>query len=336
MIVPVRNGEVWIDRKLRTVAELDYPHELIEFILILDGSQDRTEEIARAAKTPYRLLLVRVPPGGKSAALSAGIQKASGEILFFTDIRQELEPSSLRRLIECLGDADVGAVSGELIIREGATHEETNIGLYWRYEKWIRKTLSSIDSFHGATGCIYAMRRELAPRVGANIINDDMYIPLEALRRGYRVVFDDRAHAYDDPTGLDAEFHRKVRTLGGVFQIVQLCPWLLTGENRMRLHFVCHKLARLLLPYALIALLIASFFLTWPLNAIALASQAALYLLALCDPLLPASLGPVKKLSAAARTFAVMMLATLFAGAILFVPPERLWKETRVRGRAGR
>jgi hypothetical protein len=173
------------------------------------------------------------------------------------------------------------------------------------------------------------MRHELAEALPPGTLNDDMYLPLVAFLRGYRVIFDERAKAYDSPTALDAEFWRKVRTLGGVYQIVCLLPSLLGPGNRMWLHFVSHKLARLLLPYPLIAMAVSAWWLPGWLAPAAVGTQAFCYGLALADMVLPEK-WPVKRLTAPARTFVVLMAASLFAVTALFMPGQKLWKETKV------
>jgi poly-beta-1,6-N-acetyl-D-glucosamine synthase len=208
VLLPVRNGERWIARKLESLIALDYPRELVDIVVLSDGSTDATAQIARSFDKD-RVQVLELPPGGKAVALNAGIQKAQGEILFFTDVRQTFDSDSLDHLMQCFADPEVGAVTGELIILDGDSLEEANVGLYWKYEKWIRKALSRIDSIHGATGCIYAMRRELVCPVPAGTLLDDVFLPLHAFFRGYRVVMDDNARAYDFPTSLDAEFRRR-------------------------------------------------------------------------------------------------------------------------------
>ena len=259
IILPVRNGERWIARKLESIEALDYPADFLEILVISDGSADATDRIVEQHTGPDRLRLLHIPRGGKATALNRALAEASGEILFFTDVRQDLSRDSLRNLVACFADPKVGVASGELMIREGGTSGEANVGLYWRYEKWIRTRLSSIDSVMGATGCIYAMRRELAKPMPADTLADDMYLPLAAFFGGYRVILDTSAKAFDDPTGLDTEFRRKVRTLAGVYQVARFYPALLGPGNRMWLHFVSHKLARLLLPWAMLAGAVASF-----------------------------------------------------------------------------
>jgi poly-beta-1,6-N-acetyl-D-glucosamine synthase len=331
VILPVYNGERWMAAKLESILALNYPAELVEILIVSDGSTDATESIVRGFAGRAKIDWLAVPKGGKAAALNAALVRASGEILFLTDVRQQLHPDSLANLTACFADPEVGVASGELVIRDGAGLEEASVGLYWKYEKWIRKHLSSLDSVLGATGCIYAMRRELAAPLPEDTLNDDMYLPLGAFFRGYRVILDDSALAFDYPTALASEFRRKVRTLAGVYQIIGCYPALLGPRNRMWIHFFSHKLARLLMPWAMIAAAIASFGLPPPWRAWCVGAQAAAYLLALVDTWLPAGF-PLKRLTTPFRTFVVLMIASLCAPAILFVPARVLWRETRVSG----
>jgi len=324
-ILPVRNGEPWIAGKLESLLALDYPPGLVEILVVSDGSTDATARIVEQYAGRGGIRLITTPPEGKAQALNLALAEATGEILFFTDVRQELDRASLRNLVACFADPSVGVASGELIIRQGETLAEAHVGLYWQYEKWIRKRLSRLDSVIGATGCIYAMRRELIRPLPADTLADDMYLPLAAFFRGKRVILDESAKAFDTPTQLGAEFRRKVRTLAGVYQIVGFYPELLGPRNRMWLHFVSHKLARLLLPWALLVAAGTSFGLPGPYRALALGGQGAFYGLAALDGAVPEG-SPVKRLTSPARTFVVLMAASLCAVAVLFVPAQRLWK----------
>lgn len=326
ILLPVRNGAPWILRKLESIRKLNYPREALEVIVVSDGSEDATEEIVRAFGHGVRLL--SIPASGKAAALNCAMAHARGEILFFTDVRQELDPDSLRNLVACFTDERVGAVSGELIIRDGDSRAEANVGLYWKYEKWIRKHLSRLDSVPGMTGCVYAMRADLAAPLAPGAILDDMDLPLGAFFRGYRLVFDDAARAYDEPATLGIEFRRKVRTQAGVLQTITRFPRLLGPSNRMWFHFVSHKCGRLLLPYALLALFVAGFRLPWPAAPWVVAPQLAFYSLAAADPAIPET-WRLKRVTSPVRTFVVLMAAALCAVVILFRPQTALWTQTR-------
>jgi len=323
ILLAVRNGAPWIRRKLESILALDYPRELLDIVVISDGSTDATEEIAGE----YDVRVLRVSHGGKALALNAGLAEATGEILVFTDVRQPLDPQCVRRLVACFADPTVGVASGELVLVEGESREEKDVGLYWRYEKWLRKRQSEIDSVEGATGALYAMRRDLAVMLPPGVLLDDVYQPLAAFFAGFRVIFEESARVYDSTVSLEAEFRRKVRTLAGVWQVIRYYPQLLSSRNRMRFHFVSHKLGRLLLPFALIIIAVSTFFLPGVWRWVAAAPQIVVYGLALVDPVVP---HPLKRLSSPARTFVVLMAAAFCAVSILFVPSRQLWKSPTV------
>jgi poly-beta-1,6-N-acetyl-D-glucosamine synthase len=329
VLLPVRNGERWLRSKLESLLALEYPRELFEILVISDGSTDATEAITREFMGSGQIELLRIPAGGKALALNAGLGRARGDILFFTDVRQWIEPRSLRHLVACFADPAVGAVSGELVIRDGETLEEQSIGLYWKYEKWMRKLESQIDSIMGATGCIYAMRRELAIPLPPGALVDDMFLPLAAFFAGYRVIVEEKAKAFDYPTTLGAEFRRKVRTLAGVYQIIGLYPRLLSWHNRLWFEFASHKLARLLLPYALLLAAATSFALPGHWRMGLLVAQTAFYGLALVDWWVPRGL-PLKRITSPLRSFIVLLAAALYAARVLFPNAKNLWRETQL------
>src|SRR5579863_144119 len=184
VVMAVHNGESMVRRKLEVLLGLDYPRELVNVIVVSDGSTDGTEAIVREF-ADKGVTLLAVPRGGKAAALNAGMAAAAGEIVFFTDVRQPLEPRFLRHLVANFADATVGAATGELRLLRGDTGEQADMDLYWRYEIWARQIHSRIDSLFTTTGCIYAMRRALAEPLPADTLSDDAVLPLRAFFRGY-------------------------------------------------------------------------------------------------------------------------------------------------------
>ncbi len=326
VLVAVHNGARWIEAKLDTLEAQDYPAELVEIFIISDGSTDATEALveARQARNP-RLRLIRVPKGGKAAALNHGLEAATGEILFFTDVRQPLEPDALRHLVAAFADPAVGVVSGELVLLDDGGAPLESVGLYWRYEKVIRRLQSELGCMLGATGSIYAMRRALARPMPAGLLLDDVFQPLGAALAGHRVVLETQAKAYDQTARLSDEFRRKVRTQAGVIQLWRLFPRLWWPGSAAWFHFASHKLGRLLLPWGCVAVLAGSLAWDSPWRPWLLAGQAAAYGLALADRWIPER-HRLKRLSAPVATFAVLMAAAVAAIPAAFQPPEKVWR----------
>jgi len=327
VIICVRNGERWLRHKLESVLALDYPPEMLDVVVVSNGSTDRTEEIAESFSCQGVRLLV-VPHAGKNAALNAAIPHAKGDLVFLTDVRQILARDCLKRLVACMADPAVGVVSGNLLIRRGVSMEEESTKLYWRYETAIRRNLSRLDSMLGATGPVYLLRRRLFVPVPLDILLDDVYLPMSIHLQGYRLVLEEQAEALDEPTALRSEFRRKVRTQAGIVQLIGAFPGLFSRKNRMRLHFVSLKIGRLLLPYLLLASLGSALALPQPWRTASAGPQLLIWLLALLNPFIPQG-WIVKKIAAPAMAFAVLVFSAAAALKILFRPPRSLWVESR-------
>ncbi len=320
-VMVVRNEESVIARKLDNLLALDYPQDKLHIVVVSDGSSDRTPDILAAyaqdsvSRSRVRTLL-KPAPQGKAAGLNDAIKLATGEVLLFTDARQYIESGALRLLIENFADPEVGAASGELMLGDPANGETgKGMGLYWRIEKEIRELESASGSVVGATGAIYCARRCLLDTLPLpeGTILDDVLLPMQIARQGFRVIFDSRARAWDSPDlGQAREFSRKVRTLSGNYQLLQLAPWLLSSKNAIRFEFVSHKLSRMAVPFALLALLTASAFLSWPLYRAAFLAQLAFYALSLLA-LAGVKLGPLSRVADPARTFVILNFAAVVA-----------------------
>ena len=331
ILIAVHNGDKFLGDKLDSVVNVDYPRELMETYVLSDGSTDRTAEIARSY-ADRGIQLLELPKGGKPAALNVGIARAKGEILILTDVRQVLERDSLKEIVANFADPTIGVVSGDLPMREGIDAEESNTSLYWRYERAIRKDLGKLGSTFGATGPFYAMRRELAPAMPPDTLLDDMYLPLAAYFRGYRVIVDEDARAIEYPFSVQGEFRRKLRTLAGNYQIMVKYPALVTWKNRMLFHFVSYKIGRLALPWLFVGLFISSFGLPHPWAAILVTLQVIFYGLAAVDLVLAPD-SALKRLATPARTVVTLLAAAALAVSVFFVPPHRLWIVTQARRR---
>jgi biofilm PGA synthesis N-glycosyltransferase PgaC len=272
IVLAARNEEARLRARLDNLLSLDYPAELRQIIVVSDGSDDGTLDVIRSFGDAVESIAITA--SGKPAALNAGVARARYELLLFADARQMFARDALRHLVADFSDPAVGAVSGELVFDRRRTRrpgdplyvvacESTiaeGVGIYWRYEKWLRRHESLVGSTLGATGAIYAMRRSLWRELPEETLVDDVLTPMRVVLSGKRVVFEPRAQAVDVPAADGAaEMRRKVRTLAGNYQILTLEPRLLVPfVNPVWLQYVSHKIGRLVVPYALVCLLVTS------------------------------------------------------------------------------
>lgn len=259
VIVAAHNEAANIARRIEELARLVEDSGIPgEIIVVSDGSTDATVEAARAQECRGLRLIELAVNVGKAAALSRGCAEAHGEILVFADARQRWATDALMRLVDAFADPRVGAVGGDLVVE--ASGANAGVGLYWRYEKWLRRNESAVHSTVGVSGSISAVRRQLFTPIPAGIILDDVYWPLKVVMAGFRVRHEATAVAFDRfPADARGEFRRKVRTLTGNFQLVAALPEALVPfKNPIWFQFVSHKIARLLVPWALLTALFTS------------------------------------------------------------------------------
>jgi cellulose synthase/poly-beta-1,6-N-acetylglucosamine synthase-like glycosyltransferase len=313
IVMVVRNEENFLRKKLINLLDLEYPARMFELVVVSDGSEDATESILRECGDPRVRIVLKQLAVGKAAGLNDAVEIAEGELLMFTDVRQSIEPCALRMLVENFSDPDVGCVSGELMLGDAETGESAGgLSLYWRVEKRIREMESASGSVVGATGALYAIRRELFVPVPEGTVLDDVYIPMQVVKQGRRVVFEPRARAWDIDLGTEREFARKARTLNGNYQILQLAPWLLTSENPIRFEFVSHKLLRLTVPFALLVAFVTSALAHGVAYRAAWLMQVAFYGISLLA-LLRLGSGWLARTANAALTFVLLNTAALVA-----------------------
>ena len=271
--------------KVRGFLASDCAHRIREIIIASDGSTDDTDMVIRSCKEPRVRVVSFADRRGKPSVLNDVIPQCTSEIVVLADARQELGETTLSELVSNFADERVGVASGELVFRTLAdsTTAARGIGVYWKYEKFIRKNESRFGSVPGATGALYAIRKHLFRPLDAQTILDDVAIPMQAVIRGYRCILEPHAIAYDTPSDSPGkEAVRKRRTIAGAAQLIVHHPgWLLPWRNPIWLQYVSHKIGRLFSPVLLLAAAAANVALAaHPVYAILLSAHGCFYLAA--------------------------------------------------------
>jgi cellulose synthase/poly-beta-1,6-N-acetylglucosamine synthase-like glycosyltransferase len=215
LIVAAYDEEEVVEAKVANALALDYPRERLQLIVASDGSSDATVERASAAGAD---LVLDLPRGGKVSAQNAAAERASGEILAFSDANSVWRPDALRHLVEPFADPAVGYACGQ--VRFTDPEGENLEGAYWRYEMAVREMESGLDGVTAGNGAIYAVRASayipLAPS-GSH----DLSFPFALAKRGLRSLYVPWAGAEEKMTPtLDGEFTRKRRMMVGLWDIV--------------------------------------------------------------------------------------------------------------------
>lgn len=309
VLLPAFNAAAYLPAKLESLLAQDYPSDRIEILIYCDGCKDDTERVARefaaSSRAGGRVKVVANPnQAGKPTGLNTLATIATGELLLLNDVRQPLSENAIRDLAAAFQDPEVGVATGRLVVAGAA-----GSGVYWRYEEWIRRQESQFRGVVGMTGPIGMVRRDGFIPVPADIILDDVWLPMSLVLRGKRVVLVPSAQAHDTAFGDDREFSRKVRTLAGNYQLFTRLPQLTVPFlNPLWFETFSHKLMRLGAPWMLLLLLGSSL-------AAAFQPEAGLFRALAVGQLFfygMAMVGPAGgRLTGVARTFVVLNVAVL-------------------------
>jgi len=292
VLIAACNEEASIRQKLEQTLKLDYPSDKIEILVLSDGSQDHTDEIVRQFPDP-RVRLVRIDERrGKTNAQNEGVKLARGEVLIFSDATTIYHPQALNYLAGNYQDPTVGAVSGRYQYFDPKETSPTGMGTiaFWSYENRIKTLQSRIGALTGCCGCIYSVRKSAYTALAPDVISD-LVQPLWVIQQGYRVVFEDRALAYEETTeSTSEEFAMRVRVITrgmrGLLSISELLkPW---KHPWIAFQLFSHKILRWMVPLFLLLLLAVNFALiNQPYFRGLLILQLCFYALALLQVLVP-------------------------------------------------
>lgn len=261
MIIAAYNEERDLAAKLENTLALDYPRSHLQVIVASDCSQDRTDEIARSYASRGVELHRQTDRHGKTAAQNAAVEKATGEILLFSDATTHYQPNVLHAMLPNFADPEVGCVTGRLFYRNNA---ESTIGegtrSYWDYEFMLRRCESMLGSLIGVCGCMYAVRKSAYIPL-YNEACSDFVIATLMVRQGLRAVYEPNAVCWEEPN-VQAKRELAVRvrittqTFADLWRNRDMLNPLTRGFYAIQL--LSHKVMRYLAPLFLLIVFIAS------------------------------------------------------------------------------
>jgi len=293
MFVTAYNEADYVDMKVKNMMELDYPSDKMQILWITDGSNDGTPDILKS----YPGMEVHHSPErkGKIHAMNRGMQFVDAPIVIFSDSNTTLCRDAVRIIVKTFGDPKVGCIAGEkrVVSKEADNAAGSGENLYWKFESWVKRMDSDLNTAVGAVGELFAIRTQLFEEVENDTILDDFIISLRIAEKGYRIAYTPDAYAMETASvNVSEELKRKVRiAAGGLQTIVRLKKLLNPFKYRLlSFQYISHKVLRwTIAPIALFFLPIINFFILQfdPKNnhlqfyTYFLYSQVFMYLLAL-------------------------------------------------------
>lgn len=283
-IITAYNEEKRIREKLENTLAVDYPKDKLQILVTSDGSTDKTHDIVREFEKDGVELLIIENRGGKENAQKEAVKHAKGEIIVFSDVATKLDLEGIKEVVSNFADLSIGCVSSEdrLIGKDGKPCGE---GAYVRYEMWLRRLESRVNSLVGLSGSFFAARKDVC-RDFSGEMQSDFRTLLNSVKLGYRGICDPSAIGYYlDVADGSREFERKVRTvIRGLTVFFNNIEFLnIFRYGLFSYQYFCHKLLRWLVPFFLLIALVSNLVLAATSTSyyLILLLQAVFYIIAI-------------------------------------------------------
>ncbi|USD31261.1 MULTISPECIES: glycosyltransferase family 2 protein [Vibrio] len=293
ILIPAYNEEQWIADKIRNLACLDYPKEHYNVIVACDGCTDNTAQVAQntiqeaiCCDTHFEIRVFE-ENRGKVALVNEQMLTISSDITALSDVSALISVDALLVANQHFKDKTVGAVNGHYQLLSSGSEGESK---YWQYQSRMKLHEASLGSTLGAHGAFYLFRTHLFEPLKQNVINDDFIIPMEIIRKGYRVDYDKDMIALElEATNTDNDFKRRLRiSAGNMQQALQLAELFLPRYKGVAFAFFSGKGLRLITPYLMILCLALSVVLIHhPIFFIGTIVQLAVYSVAILGHVFP-------------------------------------------------
>jgi len=246
VLIAAYNEASVLREKLENCLALDYPSELLDIVVVSDGSTDDTESIVKEFESRGIRLLVNPENKGKATALNNGIENITANIVVLSDANVMYQCDGIHKLVRHFADDAIGAVSGKVVLlNEGLSYSEGE-DAYYAVEHNIQQLESNTGNLIGADGAMYALRRELYRPLQPDTLLDDFVLSMGVIQQHKRLIFDPQALGFEKNIAeIDSEFNRKVRIVaGGIQSLQRKTVWPPSGNTLTALKLTCHKVMR--------------------------------------------------------------------------------------------
>lgn len=228
-----------------------------EIIVASDASTDGTDAIAESHRSAGVTLHRHTPRGGKTVVENSLRRLVTGDVVFFMDAASRPADDCIGLMLASFADPAVAVVSSrdEWSAGEHAAPRGSVTAAYLSHEMWLRDLETRAGGIVGASGSLYAIRRELFVALAPHATRDFAAVLL-AHFKGMRAVSSAGRCLVRPADALNAEGERLSRTMTqGMATLVHYRRWLRPmADPGFFLKLLCHKVARwLVLPAAMAA-----------------------------------------------------------------------------------
>lgn len=223
IIMSAYNEDQVIEKRIANIKECNYPVEHYEILFIDDCSSDNTKNLAKSCLERSGInfrIIANTARLGTTRSYNSAITKAKYPIIVTTDADVFFEPDALNLLIgRLLSDEKIAAVTGELRPLMNPNSTTMLEGMYRSFFGRMCDWESALASTYNFNGALVAFRSDRIHRINDKRGADDANTAFEAIRRGYRAVYESKSIVYEDiPQSFITQYRQKTRRATGLIE----------------------------------------------------------------------------------------------------------------------
>ncbi len=191
IIIPAWNEEKDIEKTIKSALAIDYPKNKLEIIVVDDGSQDKTYELAKKFESSKKFkvrVFAKKENGGKGSALNFGIGKSKSDIIISMDADTFIEPNVVKLMISRFYSDEVMSVTPAMGIFNPKSIFQRIQQIEYYLGVFLRKVFSTVNAIHVTPGAFSAYRKKFFLKHGGydeEDITEDLEVALRIQSKGY-------------------------------------------------------------------------------------------------------------------------------------------------------
>jgi len=224
VLVPAFNEEDSIKETVESILKTDYGN-LLEIIIINDGSKDNTLKIARELEKKYSIVkILDKKNSGKADSLNQAMKIAEGELIAVVDADSYPDEQALYSMAGYFNDEKTGAVTTRILVKDKDNFLRKMQSVEYKVIAFTRKLLGFLDSIYVTPGPMALYRKSALVKIGgfdAKNMTEDIEITWHLIKDGYKIKMSFTSKATTvSPDTLRKWFKQRIRWNIGGYQTI--------------------------------------------------------------------------------------------------------------------
>ncbi len=193
--IPAYNEEKRIKRTLTSILRLEYPIKKLEFVVINDGSTDKTKKIVEKIikeNRKFNIKLINQENKGKGAALNAALKQAKGEFFICLDADSFVKKDALKKILPHFDKKDIACVLPVLKVEKPKNFLQRMQWFEYIINMFYKELMSRLNCIHVAPGPFSIYRTGIIRKLGyfdeEFNLTEDLEMALRLQSKHYRII----------------------------------------------------------------------------------------------------------------------------------------------------